>query len=261
MGKELHYRMSRTRPERGKSETTNIDVFVRFQARPEGYAMHTRIGAPPASPTGFQQPLASALTAPIIFQVDAEGTIVGIEDEAGYWKIVEAAYDELIRSEKVPTEVQKRLKTLAAGMRELPQGERLALMAKNYAPILEFSGSEMRVGETASVENEAAIPIPLGKNTPIKRDISVTLDAANETVATFVVVTQPDPTAFKEAMQALVKLAPKDKQREVPTFKIDQRATYAVSRTTGLTQKFTESISVGADAESGSRVTILELVK
>ncbi len=232
-----------------------MDLFVSFDRKSDGFEMRTRL-AQTGNLTG--SPVDELLSRPIVFRLSPDGTITGVVDEEAYWKLMDEAIDRFMPADmKKDPQGRALFRRLITDMRNLPDEQRLALLSKNYQPLLEMTGADLSVGETVEGADETSLPFPSLGNVPLQRQIRLTLESADQDTATFKYVTAIDPEDMKAAIEKLMQLAPPEKREPVPPMKFRQEAVYVVSVKTGLTQSYEEVIEADGEGDTGTGVTKL----
>lgn len=255
LGQEIGFRMSKSQPRDGKPREISMDLFVSFDRKSNGFEMRTRL-AQTGNLTG--SPVDKLLSRPIVFRLSLDGTITGVVDEEAYWKLMDEAIDRFMPADmKKDPQGRALFRRLILDMRNLPDDQRLALLSKNYQPLLEMTGAELAVGEMVEGADETSLPFPSLGNVPLQRQIRLTLESADQDTATFKYVTAIDPEDMKAAIEKLMHLAPPEKREPVPPMKFRQEAVYVVSVKTGLTQSYEEVIEADGEGDTGKRVTKL----
>lgn len=251
--------MSKTQTRSNLPRTVTIDFYLSFERTNDGYTMHTRM-APVAGMTGA--PMDDLLSQPIAFRLTTEGEIVGIVDEPGYWAVVDQAIERFLPAEmKADPKGIQLIRTMIQDMRNLPDDQRMALIAKNYQPILDMPGVQLAPGEKIEAEEEANLPFPsLVGGMTLPRKITVTLNGVTKGFATFTYRTFFEPAVMKAALEKLMQLAPPDKRKPVPLANVTQIANYKVSLQTGLTEKYEEVVASDDGNNNARRETSIVLI-
>ena len=261
LGTDLRYRHVEVKTRDGKPVRTRHDIVLRFDRSGDGYRMLMRIEVPDLPPEARAHPGIRFMLQPVTFRLDADGTLLSIDGEDAYWDGIERLAQEYARQDS-GAEGAAMMRTILQSMRALPAEDRLQLAAKNVAPLLEFSASDMSMGETREIETETMAPIG---GVPLRRTTRITLESADADSAGFVLASQPDPESLKAVLEAMFKLAPPDKRHEIPAGALDveDTMTFRVSRTTGLTTSMRHVARAGAagDPESAEKTVTTTLVR
>jgi len=261
VGKTLRYRFTRTQTGGVRGRDAAFDMGVRFESLAGGgYRMQvsmTALGLPPAA---RRTEAVRVMEAPITFRVTADGVISGLENEAAYWASLERISRQIIAADpKAGPDDQRLMSTVQQQMRDAPPEQRLALLAKNVQPLLEFSSTEFEIGKRMESQAEVILPFAALADRKIPRLTQVVAESADTATVTFAGMMRLDPAALARAMEALAALGPKGPQ-SIPELQIDQRMSYVVSRQTGLTLRYTETIESGSGADHLKRVTTLQFL-
>jgi hypothetical protein len=231
-----------------------MNFFVTFERNSNGFAMRTRM----ALPTGSGgSPVDELLARPIVFQISSDGTIVSVANEQAYWDLIDQGMNRFLPIQmKDDPKGQAMVRKIFDDMRKLPTEQRLALLAKNFQPILDMAGVELSIGETIEADDEGVLPLPSLGNITLQRQIRLTLQSADQSTATLTYVTSYDPEAMKATIEKMMELVPPEKRKPVTPMNVRHDATYVVSLKTGLTETYEEVIQLG-ESPDDKRVTKL----
>lgn len=257
----IRYRMVKSQAGKSRNSKSEADISIRFERVPAGgYRMHRSVSALGLPPEAKESEIIRIMETPIIFRVDANGEIVGVEDEAKYWDVVERVFSSLVRENPGAGPDQRDLmSTMYKQMRALPQEQRIDLLAKDVQPLLEFVGITVEPGETAVLQDEFSIPLAALAEHKIPRVIEITVSNVSEKSIDLRVLGKPDPNALAKAVEALAALGPK-LAPEISSIDLVQDATYVVSRTTGLTLRYKETIQTSDGPDKAVRITTFDVL-
>lgn len=255
LDRPLRYQMTRRRG----SEETTLAMSVTFSRAGDGFRMSAQIDIPPAI---AGNPLVRALQRPMVFTLDRDGVITAVADEAVWWREAERILDiyaEQHDGEPRSAEARRAMIEMLSRMRQLPDPARLDMFARNYQPIVEFSATSLRVGESVSapVEHQTALGT-------IVAPVRITLAAAEGDLARFEVLqTIPEEqmaTIFREMLE-LAQPPSREGQSDFSNVSAERRQSYAVDRATGLTTSFRARLVMRIDGtDREGEVTTLERV-
>ena len=244
LNQAVAYRYTRSDTRNGQPRETSIDLNVEFRGGAEGYLMTVRHVIPAAME---RDPAAVLLTRPLVLRVDQEGAILGLEDEAGYWRDVETLLSETARGSADPVGAARVMESMLTRMRGLPDIERLALLTRNVSPILEFAGRLLPKGGIRESNQRESV---LGSLTQTL-DVTWTRDDA-EYLRILVVATIP-PDQLTRGIGGFVQdLVPHRAGEVGRVTNFEERTDYRVSMMTGLTEEWTTQRTLVSDSEDGS---------
>jgi hypothetical protein len=239
LGHALNYRLTSTETRRGQAHSTTLDMRVVFRRDGAGYVMTATYDLPPGIPRS--NPVAAVLLRPLELRLDADGAIIGMVDEPAYWAAIDGIMDNIIRSLGADARGAEAVRATFTAMRAMPDEERLALIARNVVPLLEFGGLEMAVGETREPAHETETPIG-----SIAQETVLTLESGDADTARLrrVIRLAPGQTErlirnIRERFGASVVSDAESAAGQLPPERVE---TYEVSLRTGLTQSYGQNI-------------------
>jgi hypothetical protein len=179
LDRTLAYRFTTVETRNGEPTSVSLTMRIRFRRDGGAFVLTMSSDVPPGIPRSH--PLHAALSTPFDFRVSTEGEITELIDEAAYWRLMDRAMADIVRGLGGENEPGGRAaQTAFEQMRRLPAPDRLALLARNILPVVEFSGTEMRIGEP--VETRLTGDSILG---PVEQHMTITLEGVADGVARF----------------------------------------------------------------------------
>lgn len=244
LGKTMRYRYSQTTEREGKPSQSTVDFVVRFERLGAGYRFITRADVP--APKALKNhPSVKLLENPLVFRVDEDGSITGIDDEPGYWAMVERLTADLIKASSVDGPAAKIMRDVQLQMKQMPHDARVELISRNLAPILQMARVSLDVGESTTSSEASAAAIPLLGGKPVRRNTTVKLVSASGGIARLAITSEIDAEDMKGMLTAIMKIAPADKRAPTPPAMSNRtEISYAVSIATGLTRSFKEDVII-----------------
>ena len=248
LNKPLFYRQIVDETRNGRPVHTRLELRVIFTRDRDGYVMTATYMLPPGmSPS---HPAIAVLIRPLALRVSDEGEIIGIVDEPEYWSSLDSIVDGLANQigggDRQAAEVMRSMLT---SMRDMPEASRLALVARNVSPLIEYSGTRMRVGEVLEgrVEGES----PFG---PIVQEVRTSLANLSETEARVQANYRLAPDQFDAILANLQRrfgrAIPRNDE-SLAEISVERRDTFRVSLNTGLTEQH-ESVVMAAGEIEGT---------
>lgn len=261
LGEPLRYRQTTEETRNGRPVTTSLDLRVTFTRDSAGYVMTAAYQLPEGmSPT---HPAMAVLLRPLALRVSDGGEITGMVDEAGYWAGLDTVVDGLARNVAGDAAAAESLRGLIASMRAMPEEARLALIARNVSPLIEYSATEMRLNEVleGSIEGLSAVG-------PVVQEVRTTLVEASNEEARVQATYRLAPgqlEAIMRNLQARLGRAPDPRDAAFAAMNVERRDTFRISLRTGLTEAHetvtTASGDIGGGPGGAQRAQRLERVR
>ena len=261
LGEPLLYRQTTEETRNGRPVRTSLDLRVTFTRAPAGYVMTAAYLLPQGmSPT---HPAMAVLLRPLALRVSDGGEIVGMVDEDGYWAGLDTVVDGLARNVAGDAAAAEGLRGFIASMRSMPQEARLALIARNLSPLIEYSATEMRLNEVleGTLEGLSAVG-------PVVQEVRTTLTQASDSEARVHATYRLAPgqmEAMMRNLQARFGRAPDPRDAAFAAINVERRDNYRISLRTGLTEAH-ESVTsasgdIGGEPGGAQRTQRLERVR
>ena len=243
----LMYRHTIDETRSGRPVSTRLNMRVVFTRDADGYVMTATYLLPPgASPT---HPAMAVLTRPLPLRIGSDGQIVGIVDEAGYWAALDSIMGGLAQHLGADAEAAAAMRGMLTSMRNMPEESRIALVARNVSPIVEFAGTHQRLD--AITEGTVTGESPFG---PITQEIRTSLVGVSNSTARLESVYRIQPDQFDAIVsnvEARFGANAQARAAAIAEVMIERRDTYRVSLGTGLTELH-ESVITAAGEIDGS---------
>ena len=250
LGVPIRYRLTDRRTEDGSPKVKILELVVRFDRSDGQYRMEGRVEFPGLPPHLAANPTVRIALQPIIFRLDQDGGLTGIENEEAYWASLDGIIDDVARASGSPPNLQDFIRKTFDTMRAMPTAERAALVGRNFAPITARASFDLAVGESFETPpQEATVPFPIA-NPKIKQRFKIVLASATPSTARIETDSRLDAEDLARVMRQLMELGPKNNSPPgLP--QIRQTFVHVVSRETGLTIRSTETIrAVGEDSNA-----------
>lgn len=248
LGEPLRYRQTTEETRNGRPVSTSLDLSVTFSRDPAGYVMTAAYQLPEGmSPA---HPAMAVLLRPLALRVSDGGEIVGMVDEAGYWAGLDTVVDGLARNVAGDAAAAEGLRGFIASMRSMPEDARLALIARNLSPLIEYSAIEMRLNEVleGSIEGLSAVG-------PVVQEVRTTLVEASNEEARVQATYRLAPgqlEAMMRNLQARFGRAPDPRDAAFAAMNVERRDTFRISLRTGLTEEH-EAVTIASGDMGGER--------
>jgi len=235
LDRPLLYRQTVDQTRNGRPVSTSLDLRVTFARDGSGYIMTVAYLLPAGM--SATHPAMVVLMRPISLRLNDRGAIVGMVDEAGYWAALDTIVDGLARHEggNDPS-AARMMRELMASMRNLPDESRLALITRNFSPIIEYSGAEMRLDEVLEGSVESAGPFG-----PVVQDVRTSLTGASASEARIEATYRLAPGQLESMIRTLqtrFRRAPDAREQQtLGELDIERRDSFRISLTSGLTEQ------------------------
>ena len=233
LNEPLLYRMTVDQTRNGRPVTRSLEMRVTFTRDGADYVMTAAYLLPAGMPAA--DPATAVLMRPLALRVSSQGEIVGIVDEAGYWTAMVSIIDDMARHVGGDRQAAEMMRGVIQSMRNMPDEARLALVARNISPIVEYSAAEMRLHEVleGSIEVESAFG-------PIIQDVQTSLTGASDSEASVQASYRFNPDQMGTLirnLQARFGRAPEASDPALQAIQVERRDTYRISLRTGLTEQ------------------------
>ena len=177
---------------------------LRFARSGDGFILYWRMD-PTSLPPEMRHPLLAPMVAPfsgqpIAFDLDADGSPLRVRDWSTVLPKLLQAVDGVLPMAAAQTADKAQAERATAQVRamfaDLDAEQAKSILLKNVAPLLQWGGISMRVGETVAETNEQPVPI-LGGN--VTQNVRVTLAALDPgKTARIEMRTETDRASFKQ---------------------------------------------------------------
>jgi hypothetical protein len=261
LGEALRYRQTNEETRNGRPVSTSLELHVTFTRDSVGYVMTTGYLLPQGM--SATHPAIAVLMRPLSLRVSDQGEIVGMVDEAGYWAALDTIVDGLARNAGGDAAGAESLRGFIASMRTMPEEARLALIARNLSPLIEYSATEMRLNEVLEGSIEG-----LGPLGPVVQDVRTTLTEASASEAVVQATYRLAPgqlEAMVRDLRARFGRAPNPRDASLAAMNVERRDTYRISLRTGLTEVHeavtTASGEIGGEAGGAAKRQRLERIR
>lgn len=274
LGQTLRYRWETVEERRGATTTSWEVSSLRFEAAEDGYRLFV---VPESSGNDIADPARKAMLEhfaeltrrPYSVRLDAEGQMLGIENEEALWaelvRTIEAAYDDLATG-RTP-EVREGLRRLSSVFRDMPAETRRNMMLQGIGPLVEFAGTETRTGEPidASIEQ----PAPFGGT--VRRNVRITLERVQGDLAHLSIFSEVPAEEIAAAAARVIGAVTGESgggdaeariralANEAEGLRNETRASFRVRLDTGLTEEMRSTESTVAGSGEG-RERVLKIV-
>jgi len=245
LGETLVYRVSRSDPGNQQGATVAVEVRLTFTRDADGFILTVVTPLPAGAPDDEMSRLAAR---PFSVRLSADGQMTGLVDEAGFW----AALDRL--ATRMPEGAERRAtEAVYARMRAMPPADLLAMIGSSFAPVIAFAGANVTQGEVTQPDSQTETLV--GRLTMHSRIICEAMD--DETVRITIIAGVPPDQLSGGMSNMLHDVGPPGAARiPVHITSYEDRATYVVSRGTGLAESFRSTRTVAAEQDGISQTVV-----
>ncbi|WP_420144176.1 hypothetical protein [Sphingobium sp.] len=176
VGRPLIYRIEQHRPVDGVARMFSATRDLRFERAGDGYILHATLrgidsDAPGAGAESYRAALTPMIGIELQFRLNAQGKIVGIDDQDAVWARLQAGITAMLQQFTPGSPRHKAALNVQTLLSSLTPDGRLALLAGEMQPLFLFSGSAVEGGEGRGLRTVAGSP--LGRPVPVEGTLRV----------------------------------------------------------------------------------------
>lgn len=247
LGRPLRYRFARTRELNGQSRTTELFMTLEFSRSGDDFRLSVTMSLPPSLQGYASHPMIRQMLAPSVYRVTDQALIVALENEAEQWAFVDQVLNEMYANDATAANASR---SMMRDMRALPAENRLAIVAANIYPLLNFAATELPIGEP--VATSRPIETIAGAVTQIE---TVTVDRIDSGIVHASVTTGLSPSDARRVAEHMIeRMEGHGVQRPQGPLDMEDaeiaagsdlaiRHAYEVSAATGLTRRYTRTVT------------------